>query len=152
MPSGRFAGGMSQCCCKCFAKLPLRSIQSLRDSRSRGRGRPRFCKSLQHIAAIPKLLNQDAFSAALIQEPPAPMPSVPLLSASSGVQKRSFCPRHFAFVLPPLCSNGTEVICKTIAAHGFVNRRSQRVQSVLAYYAERQGGKGEALAFGWQRS
>ena len=39
---------------RCFAKLPLRSIQSLRDSRSRGRGRPRFCKSLQHIAAIPK--------------------------------------------------------------------------------------------------
>ena len=40
------------------------------------------------------------------------------------------------------------MICKTVASRGLVNRRSQRVQSVLAYYAERQGGKGEALAFG----
>ena len=40
------------------------------------------------------------------------------------------------------------MICKTVAGRGLVNRRSQRVQSVLAYYAERQGGKGEALTFG----
>ena len=58
-----------------------------------------------------------------------------------------FAPGILLFLLP-LCSSGTEVICKTVAGRGFVNRRSQRVQSVLAYYAERQGGKGAALAFG----
>ena len=56
-----------------------------------------FANHFSTLLPFQKILNQDAFSAALIREPPAPMPSAPLLSTfamQQRVQNSHLCPRQ----------------------------------------------------------